>query len=756
MLTVLVGIIPVFLLGWYSYYHTSTSVSRQLEEGNARVVKQSQLRVEQTLKMIDYSTSQLLNLPIITKSMSKDLAPADFELINELYNNLYFLQSYELGIRDVYLLSVEKDWLLSNTGLNMYSDTKLKDTIQSFKTMDKGSIWISSSSNKMQEVTKELKGLQHSVINIKKWPINSMNPRGMISTVLSAQQLNYLIDAETTLGKMYILDEEDRVIAHSDETQLGVYYGSHEYVKKMHDNIENNGVLYEAVEGEKVTLSYIKSAYNQWIYVFVVPTEAATKQAVQIGWTTILVSIAVLIATVVVAVIGSNRVYNPVRLVYRSVLDDKNTHHQNDEFTVITNSIQNMRIDHSKLKVELEGQHKQVVELLVRKLLLGEANPQLTMDRLQYYGYGYAHQWEHMRILQIQLDSLNKNRYAEKDRDLLLFAISNIASEIMLSEKRLPPIVMKDAIVIIVGTASQSEDAFKSMIFDMATEVQEAVEQYLQLPCSIGMSRSFNQWLDTNRSYVESGNALKYRTRLGEKAVLFIEDVQPEAGKEIIYPRQHAEELTQSIKSLDEERANQTLSAMMKELSLQEYSHNDYQLALVRLLMELISLLQDTGISYHVLKSSKQSLFEDLMNLHSSKEIELWFKQKIVVPTIQLLELQRQGQFSSISSEVKKLIEEAFDTDLTLEKLSNRLNYHPQYISRVFRQETGITFADYLSQYRLKVAKKWLKGTDLTVTEIAERLKYNNPANFIRYFRKMEGITPGQYREQGVPQQEDF
>jgi AraC-like DNA-binding protein len=51
-----------------------------------------------------------------------------------------------------------------------------------------------------------------------------------------------------------------------------------------------------------------------------------------------------------------------------------------------------------------------------------------------------------------------------------------------------------------------------------------------------------------------------------------------------------------------------------------------------------------------------------------------------------------------------------------------------------------------LSQYRLQVAKDWLINTDMTIKEIAERLQYSNSHNFIRSFRKSEGITPGQYR----------
>ncbi|MNR68487.1 DNA-binding transcriptional regulator AraC [compost metagenome] len=45
------------------------------------------------------------------------------------------------------------------------------------------------------------------------------------------------------------------------------------------------------------------------------------------------------------------------------------------------------------------------------------------------------------------------------------------------------------------------------------------------------------------------------------------------------------------------------------------------------------------------------------------------------------------------------------------------------------------------------MAKKWLEETDMPVKDIAARLRYNNSQNFIRSFRKQEGMTPGQYRE---------
>lgn len=60
----------------------------------------------------------------------------------------------------------------------------------------------------------------------------------------------------------------------------------------------------------------------------------------------------------------------------------------------------------------------------------------------------------------------------------------------------------------------------------------------------------------------------------------------------------------------------------------------------------------------------------------------------------------------------------------------------------------GISFSEYVSSYRHHMAKSWLAETDMAVKDIAEKLKYKNSQNFIRSFKKLEGITPGNYRQQ--------
>lgn len=139
-------------------------------------------------------------------------------------------------------------------------------------------------------------------------------------------------------------------------------------------------------------------------------------------------------------------------------------------------------------------------------------------------------------------------------------------------------------------------------------------------------------------------------------------------------------------------------------------------------------------------------MYEELLQLHVRAEIGNWFKTRLIRPIMEVFRERQHSQYQKISDQIIEIIRNEYDTNLTLEACAERLHYNTFYLSSVFKKETQMSFSDYLTQYRLNMSKRWLVETDMSIKEIAERLTYNNPQNFIRFFRKMEGMTPGQYR----------
>ena len=83
---------------------------------------------------------------------------------------------------------------------------------------------------------------------------------------------------------------------------------------------------------------------------------------------------------------------------------------------------------------------------------------------------------------------------------------------------------------------------------------------------------------------------------------------------------------------------------------------------------------------------------------------------------------------------------------IPMHSMADLCHLSPSYFSKLFHREVGESFSDYVGRRKAGYAKKRLRETSSTVTEIAAELGYLDASYFIKMFKKFEGITPAQYR----------
>ncbi|TXK83823.1 response regulator [Paenibacillus sp. N3.4] len=88
-----------------------------------------------------------------------------------------------------------------------------------------------------------------------------------------------------------------------------------------------------------------------------------------------------------------------------------------------------------------------------------------------------------------------------------------------------------------------------------------------------------------------------------------------------------------------------------------------------------------------------------------------------------------------------------FTEDIHLSEIAEELCVTPNYLSRLFRQETGRSFSDYLSDLRMEKATELLKSSMLKIYQIGDAVGYPNPRYFSEWFQKQTGMSPGDYRK---------
>ncbi len=96
---------------------------------------------------------------------------------------------------------------------------------------------------------------------------------------------------------------------------------------------------------------------------------------------------------------------------------------------------------------------------------------------------------------------------------------------------------------------------------------------------------------------------------------------------------------------------------------------------------------------------------------------------------------------------IRNWVDKSFQEDISRELAAKVFNISPGYVSMLFKKCSGISFQNYLTQCRMDSARKLLKETGLTVYQVADCSGYRNYVHFVRRFREINGMTPGEFRE---------
>ena len=96
--------------------------------------------------------------------------------------------------------------------------------------------------------------------------------------------------------------------------------------------------------------------------------------------------------------------------------------------------------------------------------------------------------------------------------------------------------------------------------------------------------------------------------------------------------------------------------------------------------------------------------------------------------------------------ELMSYINENYKKDISLASAAKNCYMTPNYVSQLFKKETGMTFVHYITQLRMEEAVRLLETTKKSTAEICSMVGYNDYLYFLRIFKKYTGKTIKQYR----------
>lgn len=137
-------------------------------------------------------------------------------------------------------------------------------------------------------------------------------------------------------------------------------------------------------------------------------------------------------------------------------------------------------------------------------------------------------------------------------------------------------------------------------------------------------------------------------------------------------------------------------------------------------------------------------------NEYIEKPLDIDKTREIIERTLE--ENRGRGDLNSLDvrgkmERVKRFIEINCYKKVSLKDAAEAICLSPKYLSRIFKQVTGVGFSEYKLEIKIKKAKELLKMTGYNIGQISDKIGYQNLESFIKIFKKLTGYTPAQYRK---------
>lgn len=261
---------------------------------------------------------------------------------------------------------------------------------------------------------------------------------------------------------------------------------------------------------------------------------------------------------------------------------------------------------------------------------------------------------------------------------------------------------------------------------------------------SIGLGSAGTGWQSIYRSYVEARKAAMFKTNKDTVLLLEWKNVKGLSSAHHILSVKEQNEMIQSIVMGDGKFVRQQINYLFKSfedgislINLQE---------LQQFFLELVVLIKwrlremDVELEDDVEKQADYPRL--IMGMHELNELTAWIRSYLTGITEKCNEIRKLPSRQSVLK-VASYLENHYSEKLLLEEMANYVYMSSSHFSVLFKQHTGKSFSDYLLELRMAKARDLIKEQH-SVSEVAERVGYQDIRHFSKTFKKYYGVNPSE------------
>ncbi|MDI3522228.1 MAG: two-component system, response regulator YesN [Bacillota bacterium] len=301
-------------------------------------------------------------------------------------------------------------------------------------------------------------------------------------------------------------------------------------------------------------------------------------------------------------------------------------------------------------------------------------------------------------------------------------------------------------VILTAGRVERSGVHGPAWVREWAEAMRRKLEREASRPVTVAIGGLARDVTEVAQAYQEARTALSFSFVLGPGKVICSEDIsqgKPEYSHLLPLKMQLATAVQNGSASL----IHQCMTELSAELWKMAFRSPDLaRKSAEDVCQVLLDSAREAGVDEQGLKAKKEGYYAQVLSAETCSQMTAALSN-LAKDLAVLVHQSRAHKDSQTIHQARIFIETNYRRDLTLQDVARSVYLSPYYFSRLFKRETGVNFAKYLSLTRINAAKKLMaQYPGMVLKEIAAQVGYHDPRYFSSVFKRLTGVLPSEYR----------
>jgi AraC-like DNA-binding protein len=752
-------LIPLIISSFVSM-RSSKVIMEEINRANAAMLKQLQQTIDDRLKDVERLSQDISLNPRVNSLKGMQRPIEDFQQYN------IFKISQDMGVWDVSNLFIDNIYIYLKETNSILTGQNFVDSDLSYEYLNnyKGipyKDWIDylNKVHRKEFITLETdiasRNAKNIIAYVQSLPMEDVN--SAFATLVISMDINKFQQAIQNIklvneGTVMILDKNNEVLV---STQDNDSINIDSFVSKM---VDEGGIIDAKINNKKVVISYISSGVGGLKYVSIVPVEVFWSKMEHIKFLNRIKIFLCLLVGGVVTAFFLKKNYTPIHNIIKKLAEKAGISFidKNDTYGFIMKTISNTFDENDRMSQRLKSQDNELRSNFLMKLLRGRIGRTVSLDdKMSSLNINFHSDYFSVLLFYIEdhccFFSDEKNISEDTKLEYIWFIFMNVVEELVGQNNHGFMLEVDDNMyACLVNFNEGNERNAKEELNTIVNEAQSFIEKTFNIRFNISISNVHKTVAGISVAYQETLEVLEYKKIVGSSDVIYYEEMLnlQNIKSSYCYPLETEYQLINSIKAGELQKALSILDKVFAEnFSGKSISLKMSKCFMFNMISTVVKAIDEVNSIYENNLLEELDVIDKL--LHSGTAAEMRRQVTNIISSVCSFVLSvKKDSHNELTEDIIKYVEGNYSNlDLNISMIGDKFKMTPSYVSKIFSERTGEGLLDYINRVRSVKAKALLKDKNMSINDIAGKVGFNNSATFIRVFKKIEGITPGKYRE---------